>query len=276
MVYSQNTKKVSVTYTYYAPETMSIEESKHTALQRAQIQALADEFGSLVSQNTSTVVANKNGESEIHFFSSGGSNVRGEWIETIGEPIYEFIYQDHTLAVTIKVKGIIREIPQNRAILDACVLRNGFEARNEDDTFHNGDDMFISFQSPINGHLLVYLVDYTSSTAFCLLPYSNSPESSQHIINNKKYIFFSQKHCEPDKQNYVDEYTMTCNSLDGVEHNDIILVFSPNILIRESSSQLKSNALRQTSLSDFEKWKSRILSNSIDTQIITKSITIKN
>ena len=58
--YSQRIAKVSVTYTYYASETMSIEEAKRVALDRAKIQAIADEFGTVVSQNTTTVISNKN------------------------------------------------------------------------------------------------------------------------------------------------------------------------------------------------------------------------
>ena len=61
MVYSQRTAKVSATYTYYAPETMSIEEAKRVALDRAKIQAIADEFGTIVTQSTSSIISNKNG-----------------------------------------------------------------------------------------------------------------------------------------------------------------------------------------------------------------------
>ena len=81
--YSQRTSKVSATYTYYAPETMSVEEAKRVALDRAKIQAIADEFGTVVSQSTTTVISNKNGESDTQVFSLGGSDVKGEWIETI-------------------------------------------------------------------------------------------------------------------------------------------------------------------------------------------------
>ena len=76
MGYPQKTAKVSATYTYYAPETMSIEEAKRVALDRAKIQAIADEFGTIVSQSTSTVITNKNGESDTQFFALGGSDVK--------------------------------------------------------------------------------------------------------------------------------------------------------------------------------------------------------
>ncbi len=89
MGYSQRTTKVSASYTYYAPETMSIEEAKRVALDRAKIQAIADEFGTIVLQSTSTVIINKNGVSDTQFFALGGNDVKGEWIETIGNPEYQ-------------------------------------------------------------------------------------------------------------------------------------------------------------------------------------------
>ena len=70
-------------------ENISLEEAKRIALERAKIQAIADEFGTIVSQSNTTLVSNRNGESSSDFFSLGGSEVKGEWIETIGQPEYE-------------------------------------------------------------------------------------------------------------------------------------------------------------------------------------------
>ena len=44
-VFSQKMKTVEGEYTYHAPENVSLEEARRTALDRAKIQALADEFG---------------------------------------------------------------------------------------------------------------------------------------------------------------------------------------------------------------------------------------
>ena len=40
--YAQRTRKVHGEYTYHAPENVSLEQAKKTALSRAQIQALGD------------------------------------------------------------------------------------------------------------------------------------------------------------------------------------------------------------------------------------------
>lgn len=62
VAFSQKTEKVTATYTYHAPENVTLEEAKRTALDRAKISAIADAFGTLVTQNNSTVTTNKNGQ----------------------------------------------------------------------------------------------------------------------------------------------------------------------------------------------------------------------
>lgn len=56
---SSKIEKVHGEYTYHVPDNVSLEEGKRTALERAKIQALADAFGTLVSQNNSTIVKNE-------------------------------------------------------------------------------------------------------------------------------------------------------------------------------------------------------------------------
>ncbi|MDE7089686.1 MAG: DUF4384 domain-containing protein, partial [Prevotella sp.] len=86
--FAQKVQKVTATYTYYAPENVTLEEAKRTALDRAKIQAIANTFGTLITQNNSTVTTNLNGESDSRFYSLGRSEVKGEWVETTKEPIY--------------------------------------------------------------------------------------------------------------------------------------------------------------------------------------------
>jgi hypothetical protein len=132
---------------------MSVEEAKRTALERAKIQAIADEFGTLVSQSTSTIITNNNGESDTQFFSLGGSDVKGEWIETIGEPTFDIKFEDHYLILNCSVRGAIREINQEHIEISAKLMRNGTTSRYESFEFKAGDDMFLSIQSPVDGFI---------------------------------------------------------------------------------------------------------------------------
>ncbi len=79
-VLAQRVKTVEGEYTYHAPENVTIEQARRIALERAKIQALADEFGTIVQQQNITRVENNNGESTTDFFSVGGSEVKGEWL----------------------------------------------------------------------------------------------------------------------------------------------------------------------------------------------------
>ena len=102
---AQKIEKVHGEYTYHVPDNISLEEGKRTALERAKIQALADAFGTLVSQSNSTIVKNENGKSSVDFLSIGGSNVKGEWIETIGEPKFEIFYESNMLTIKVTIDG---------------------------------------------------------------------------------------------------------------------------------------------------------------------------
>ena len=100
-ILAQRTEKVRAEYIYHAPENISLEEAKRIALERAKIQAIADEFGTIVSQSNTTLVSNRNGESSTDFFSLGGSEVKGEWIETIDLPEYDINYEQGMLVVKL-------------------------------------------------------------------------------------------------------------------------------------------------------------------------------
>ena len=103
---SQRIERVHGEYTYHVPENVALEEGRRIALERAKIQALADAFGTTVSQNNSTYVKNINGKSSVDFISLGGSEVKGEWIETIGEPTYKIYYERKMLVVEVYVNGM--------------------------------------------------------------------------------------------------------------------------------------------------------------------------
>ena len=187
---AQKTERVTATYTYYAPEHVSIEEARRVALQRAQLQAIADAFGTIVTQSNATRVRNENGKSDVSLLSLGASEVRGEWLRTDGEPEYDIAYEDGMLAVTVRVKGVIREIVNAAVDFQAKVLRNGTEDRFEGEEFRNGDDLYLSFRSPVDGFLTVYLLD-AEGTAYCLLPYRNDTGGRVAIEGNRHYVFFS-------------------------------------------------------------------------------------
>lgn len=104
--FSQKTKTVDGEYTYVVPENVDLGKAKHTALERLKIQLIADEFGTIISQSNSTMVKNINEKSDINFLSVGSSEVKGEWIETIGTPIFKTEILGDQLVVKVWFKRI--------------------------------------------------------------------------------------------------------------------------------------------------------------------------
>ena len=265
VAFSQRTEKVTATYTYYPPENITLEEAKRIALDRAKISAIADAFGTLVTQSNSTVMSNQNGQTDSRFLSLGGSEVRGEWIETTKEPIYNIRYEEGMLVVSVEVKGIIREIVSAGIDFTAKILRNGTEEKFESNEFRSGDDLYLYFKSPVDGYLTVYLLDETIQEAYCLLPYKASGEGAYRIEHDRPYILFSAKN-EPINPNIVDEYTMTCSR--ETEYNDIYVIFSPNAFTKANSNEAADEVLpRQLSYEEFQKWLVKLRKKDIHTSL---------
>lgn len=265
-------KKAEGEYTYIVPENVDLEKAKHIALERLKTQLIADEFGTVVSQNNATTVKNSNGKSDIDFVSVGGSEVRGEWIETIGEPDFKPSFDNGQMIIKVHIKGKIREIVSADINFKALVLRNGTEDKYEDDTFKSGDDLFLSFTSPVSGYIVIYLVD-NDGTAFCLLPYQNQEQGNVKINANERYVFFSEKLSPQNLKAYVDEYTMTCSH--SQELNQIYVVFSPNTFVKAIDGKREDTLPRELSNEDFQKWLAKNRSKDKDMTYKKVSITIK-
>lgn len=244
-------------YTYNVPENVDLEKAKLIALDRVKIKLIADEFGTIVSQSNSTSVKNSNGKSDIDFISVGGSEVRGEWVETIGQPVFKPSFVDGQLIINVRIKGKIREFVSANANFKALVLRNGTDDKYEDDNFKSGDALFLSFISPVSGYVVVYLVD-NDGTAFCLLPYQNQEQGNVKVNGKERYVFFSERFSPQDLKPYVDEYTITCSHTQ--ELNQIYVIFSPNTFVRAIDGKKEETLPRELSYEDFQKWlaKSRI------------------
>lgn len=267
--FSQKIKTVDGEYTYVVPENVNLDKAKYIALERLKIQLIEEEFGATVSQSNSTLVKNSNGKSDVDFVSIGGSEVNGEWIETIGTPRYNIYYEKDMLVVSVKAKGRIREIISTAVDVKSLVLRNGIEDRFENDTFKSGDDLYISFQSPTNGYLVVYLVD-TEQRAFCLLPYQNMKEGFFNVEANKRYVLFSTQTAASELKPYVDEYTMTCTH--DQEINQLYVIFSTSPFVKAIDDKLEKELPRELSNEDFQKWLVKYRTR--DTNMVVKKTTI--
>lgn len=271
-LWAQKLQTISAEYTYHVPENMTLEEAKRVALDRAKIQALAEAFGTIVSQTNTTLVENRNGESDVDFFSIGGSEVKGEWIETIGEPVYDIHYEQAMLVIKVGVKGRAREILSAKVNVRAHILRNATDDKYESDTFYDGDDLYLSFVSPVSGYLAVYLLD-AEKQAYCLLPYRGQTEGIYKVEANRRYLFFHTDEAPAAERSFVDEYVMTCSQ--KLEQNLLYIIFSPRSFIKASDSQTDTALPRDLAYDDFQQWLAACRKHDTEMQLIRKTIIIR-
>ena len=270
---AQKVKTVSGSYEYHAPKNISMEEAERIALERAKLQAIADEFGTLVSQSNFTSVSNRNGESDVDFFSLGGSETKGEWIETLGEPQFNRSFDEEgNLIIKVTVRGRIREINRAQIAIEAKVLCNGTDLKFERSDFRNGDDLYLYFKSPVDGYLNVYLLDEATKSVFCLLPYRKSRQGAVFVEHDEDYLFFSKK-AAGMYSSEVDEYVMTCSR--NMERNILYVMFSPNEFAKSSLEKSPNTRPHQIAWIDFQKWIKRNRSRDDDFNVKAIEITIK-
>lgn len=223
--FSQETRTVNGDYTYYTTESTSIEEAKRIALDRAKIQAIADVFGTTISQSATTTISTQNSKSETHFFLIGVSDIKGEWIETLSEPIYSVKFEPPIISVNCKVKGKIREILQPEIEFEAKALKNGLTDSYESDDFKDGDDLYLHFKASSSGNIVVFLVQ--SETVYRLLPYKRDHIKEYAIEGGKDYVFFSKSYGGLSNTN-IDEYELFADS--EIDSANILILYTPNVI----------------------------------------------
>lgn len=231
---AQDVRTVEAEYFYVVPEDVSLAAGKKTALDHAKIQAIADAYGTVVSQTNTMRMANRNGTASMDFLSIGGSDVKGEWIETIGEPLYDISYDSGQLMVHVKAKGRIREIVSNGIEFHkqgCCAM-----ARRTALSRRNSITGIIS--TCRSHHQWLAMSPFTrrdvGNDAVCLLPYQQQQEGIYEVKANQRYVFFSVEDAPPVEKSLVDLYNMT--SLYPVEQNHVYVIFSPQPFVKASDN----------------------------------------
>lgn len=268
--YSQQTQIVYGEYIYYTTESTSIEEAKKIALERAKIQSLADTFGTDISQSSTASISTINGKSDTNFFSLSSSDIKGEWLETIGDPDFKIEYESPLLIVHCKVKGRVREILRPELTIEAKTLKNGLSFNFESNDYMDGDDLYVYFRTSSSGYVTIYLIQ--NNIVYRLLPYRRSQFLEYYVNAEKSYIFFS-KDTNIDKRDVVDEYEVYGDN--ELNSASIVIVFSTNPI---GSPEVLSKAYDEPfslDVGSFNEWivKKRIKDKF--SRVITLPITIK-
>ena len=255
---------VEGTYTFVAPLTMSYQEAEQEAIRRAQLNALAKAFGRIIAESSTSVV---NGQDEL-FYQEGNSQVKGEWIETIGHPRIERSFSDDGIIITCTIKGRARELNSVKTQLNCKVMCNQPESNFESADFKAGNRLYVGLTAAEGGYLAIYLYDSKADEVSCLLPYPNDSGSVCSIKKDKPYVFFSKAKNElPVK---AVEYVMNCT--DEVEVNTLYVLFSKKDFSKPTLTH--SNSIGHLRYADFQRWLVKSQSNDETLQVIKKSIRI--
>lgn len=257
--FAQFVKELRGEYTYVIPKNMSRLEAEKTAVKQARLQAIADEFGTIISQNNFTKVNVKNTKTDTRFLSLMDSEVKGEWICDLTPPKTRIVYDEETdiMVMYAYVHGKAREIVTQKTDLILHVLCNGTDNSFESDVFKNGDRFYLSLRSPVDGYVAVYLADEADSV-FCLLPYPEIKEIP--IMAERNYVFFSKskEHVQPPLKKECVKPLVLCTDKHE-EMNTIYVIFSQKSFIKANADDSKReiNGLKlphSLSYKKFQKW----------------------
>ena len=255
---------------------MSLKEAKELAIRQAKIDAIEKAFGSYIEQDIRNEV--KNGQ--LSFDVVGNVKVKGEWIETLKEPVFEFPSHDLVTNkgriteryVYCKIKGRIRKIEDNPVEFVALPLSKPM--RNfTTERYYNGDRFYLFFKSANKGYLSIYVA--FGDDAYRILPYA---EMGGDYINNVpveadvEYVFFdiseNRDYFPGFPYHKVDELQLGTEL--EKEYNTIYVVYSKRPftkpILSDGGNQGDLLLPKNLSKSKFDKWVRRNTIASTDFQ----------
>lgn len=245
-------KKVSGNYTYYGDINDSPAECKRKALEGARIDALSQEFGTIVSQDVLQADRiDSNGESN-KFLSLSATEVKGEWIADDGAPVYVVsLGNDDYSIVNCRIKGTAKEISNESVEFEALALRNGSQKGNASTEYHQGDQLRLSFMAPVDGFLSVFLMGENGEVVQ-MLPYREDPAQQVKVKKDYEYVFFDSSR-GGDSSGMVDEFEIATDG--DIEFNKLYVVFSPDAFSRPVMHPARSEyELPYLKEDEFSRW----------------------
>lgn len=263
---AQKAVSVSGEYRYVVPENVSITEAKSTAIERARNEAMAKEFGTVVSQTNTNTTKVVDGKVETDFTSIGGTESKGIWLSDTKEPEVKVLFENDVMVVEAKVWGKAREIKNSETELDITLLCNGIES----ERFKDKDKFSIDFKTASKGYVAIFLRDdVIDDPIFCLLPYENENGEPREVKGNTLYTFLSSK--DPIYPRGLQETTLTTEK--AVEFNKIIIVFSKNKFNMPLSEE--GQYIPEISADKFQKWLRKNRINDETMQVVEKTVEIR-
>jgi hypothetical protein len=248
-VYAQKTVKVHGEYSYEVGENDNItfREAKRKCLELAKAEAIKAEFGELITSDVIDSNVETNGEATSSFFwENTVAMAKGDWLGDTQPAEFTVEYVDNKLIFKAEVWGMAREIIQSKADLRWKILKDVDGEMEETNRFFDRELVYLSFRSPADGYLAVYLITGDDETS-CLLPYRKDPTGRFQVKRGKEYIFFNR-----EKDPETVQYRLSTKH--PMEDNQFVVIFSPNPFTK--CNDITGDAKHPNSLStfDFQKW----------------------
>lgn len=263
----------------------SLDKAKDRVRELAKINAIENLFGTYVEQEANINVEDGN----TNFRLIASTKVRGEWLETTKEEFTERVVESTTKNgsserwISCDINGLLREIVKPKLAFEVETL-NGPKKEYRTTTYHNGEQLYLSFKTPSTGFLSVYIVE--SEKVYRLLPYAEMDDKyidAVPVMADKEYIFFSQA----KNHNYfpgfsisrVDELIMSTYS--DREYSQLYAVFSTESfskpLLKKGETIESLTLPKSLSKNQFEKWvkENRIYNSDFNYQIVNLEIIKK-
>lgn len=263
--HAQKVVSVSGEYRYLVPENVSITDAKNIAVEKARNEAMAAEFGTLVSQTSTNMMKTVDGKLETEFVSMGGTESKGIWLGDTKEPEVKVLFENDVMVVEAKVWGKAREIKNSDTELEITLLCNGVEG----ERFKDKDKFSIDFKPASKGFVAIFLRDENFDPIYCLLPYENENGEPRAVKGNAKSTFLSAK--DPVYPKSLEDTELRTEKT--LEFNTIIIVFSKNKFTLPLSEN--GRYVPEIPAEKFDKWLRKNRINDETMQVIEKTVEIR-
>lgn len=237
-------------------------DAKLEAIETAKVNAIAEKFGRYVVEDFVTTTISKNGNESTRSELRGLSSVKGIWLSDLEPPKVSIEATNNKILFKAEVHGKAREIIRANTKINCKILKPYNDSKIETTNFNNGENIFLSFKSPLTGYLAVYLITNDDEVS-CLLP-SRNDDNRFSVIKNHDYTLF-------DKSSDYKAVQYRLKTQKELEYNQLVVIFStvpfdkcadigkdprhPNVLAnKDFSDWLLNSQVKDSEMVVLRKW----------------------
>lgn len=254
------------TWRYVLSDTETLKQAEVEAVKQAKTQMIARHFGTMVGATTALTISEN-----VSSITYGETEVRGIWLEDLAAPVINRMVLNGHFVLEVIVSGKIKEYASTPIDLKCEVLKNGTDLKYASTEFNHGDRLYLSFKTPVDGYLAVYLGDRESVN--CLFPYNGLPADTMKVNAGEEYVFFSRSKPGRFDPFSIQEYPLGCSPGTDMEMVRLYVIFSPNKFAKASDNA--EGRLRTLPFEDFHSWLSKIRRIDSDMNLLPFDITIR-